>query len=346
MRQTLGLFLIGLVATAITASAQNDSMPGFESPQLHRWDAAHRVLFLGKNFVLKKDSPPLRSYYADGSQRGVDIHLFKDFPELQQASADDFAVGPGDTTLIAAMFNYGPKKIKHFILTYDLSGALRSVIDTEPYAAEAITSDDQGNIYLLGERTDEHEGDAPYPLLIEYDPSGRVIGRFLNSNLFVSGSEAVEDVGPGYELVSASVAPLDGKLFVYAPSDRDVVTISLDGTLVRHESLEAVAIKIGWADKVHRAAISDVAFVDKNHVVLYLTEHVAPDDPDATDYRNMHTAVYLVDMTTSQWKLILRGEPGINPAFLGVSGGRLFTVTRGTQGVEFHQQDLFDRAEN
>jgi hypothetical protein len=96
------------------------------------------------------------------------------------------------------------------------------------------------------------------------------------------------------------------------------VICSLDGRILSHTGLENVAKKIAGADNVHRAAISEVAFVDEDHIVLYMTEYVAPEEPNVVDYSNMHTAVYLVDLDAKQFKLILRGDPGLNPGFAGV----------------------------
>jgi hypothetical protein len=45
--------------------------------------------------------------------------------------------------------------------------------------------------------------------------------------------------------------------------------------------------------------------------------------------------------TAGQFKLVLRGDPGLNPGFVGVKDGQLLTITRGTQDYEFHRTDLF-----
>ena len=315
------------------------------SPMAHRWDAAHGVLFLGKNLVLRRDGPQLRAYNEDGSQYGADIDLFKDFPEIQYAVVNDFAAGPVGTTVIAAELIYGPRHVRGAILTYDSAGALHSVFDPSPYSAEAITSDDGGNIYLLGERTDRGDGDPPYPLLVKHEPSGRIVGQFLPSDNFKTGSDAIEDFGPGNELVYASLAILNGEMYIYAPSEAQVVIYSMDGKIVRHASLRDVALKIARADKANRAHISEVGFLDASHIVLYLTEYVRPSVPDARacppDCVEMNSSVYLVDLMTKEFKSILRWEPGTNLNFVGVKEKQLLTVTVGSQQLEFHRHDLF-----
>lgn len=343
MKLTHGLLFVS-VAFCLTPSRAQFPLqnPGRADLHLgHRWDAAHGVLFLGKNFLLRKTGPLLRAFNEDGSRYGADIDLFKDFPGLVHAHVDDFAAGPAGTTLIAALLNYGSRHLKNVILTYDSHGNLRSMIETAPYAADAITTDDRGDIFVLGERIDEHEGDPPYPLLIEYDSSGRVIGSFLRSDAFKTGTDAIRDFGPGDELVSPSLALLDGRFYVYAPSEHQLRVLSSDGRTLRRASLEDVATNIARTDNVNRAAISEVAFVDENHAVLYLTESVVPDEPGVRDYSNLHAAVYLVDLATKQFKFILRGEAGANPAFVGVKDGQLLTVSAGPEGLEFHRHDLF-----
>jgi len=343
MRFIRGLLLVIVASysTRFAAQVPPQNIEGAESPQLHRWDATHGVLFLGKNFLLEKTAPPLRSYNEGGLQYGSDVNLFKDFPDVENVIVDDFAAGTAGATFIAATLIYGHGPAKHVLLTYDGTGGLRQVVDTASYSAEAITSDDQGDVYVLGEKTDEREGDPPYPLLIEYDPSGTIVGRAIDSKVFKTGSDAIQDFGPAQEMVSASLMVSDGKLYIYAPSERQVLICSLDGKILRRTALEEFTVKIARADKVNRAAISEIAFVDENHVALYLTEHVDPEEPHTTDYSNMHTAVYLVDLTSKTFKLILRGEPGLNPAFVGVKGNQVLTLTRTQHGFEIQQHDLF-----
>lgn len=335
------LVIVGFYSTIFAAQVQSQIPPRFGLPQLHRWDTAHGILFMGRNLVLQKTSPPLRAYNEDGLRYGSDINLFKDFPDVEKVVVDDFAAAPAGATLIAATLIYGRRSVKQVLLTYDTAGELRQVVDTAPYSAEAITSDDQGNVYLLGERTDERETDPPYPLLIKYDSSGNIVGRAIDSDIFKSGSSAIEDFGPGYEIVRASVMVNDGKLYLYAPSERQVLVCSQEGKILRRAALENVAGKIASADGVSRAAISEVAFVDENHVVLYLTEYIRPGEPGVEDYTNMHTAIYLVDLTTKSFKLILRGEPDADPVFLGTRGRQLFTLTMGDKGSEIQTHDLF-----
>jgi hypothetical protein len=315
-------------------------IPYVGTPWTRRWDAAQGVLFFGKHFRVQKDTP-LPSYNADGTQRGADIDLYKDFPRLDHPNIDDFAAGTNGTTIIAVELMFGPKDGKYLILTYDADGKLLSEFDPRPYTANAIAADDEGNIYLLGDSSDETDDGPPYPLLMKYDSSGNVIGRAIPSNVFKSGSDAIDDLfNRGEEPVSSSVALLDGKLFVYAPSEKELLVCSPDGKILRRVNLETVAANIARADKVHHAEIADVAFVDRDHVVLSVMEYLKAGEPNVLDIRNLRTAAYLVDLTTQEFKLILRGEQDLYPAFLGVKENQLITLSRGEQGWEMGAHDL------
>jgi hypothetical protein len=59
------------------------------------------------------------------------------------------------------------------------------------------------------------------------------------------------------------------------------------------------------------------------------------------DSGNMHTAAYLVDLKTKKFKLILRGEVGLAPAFLGVKGNMLLTLAPGERGFDIQGHSLF-----
>jgi hypothetical protein len=54
----------------------------------------------------------------------------------------------------------------------------------------------------------------------------------------------------------------------------------------------------------------------------------------------LRSAAYLVDLTTGGFKLILRGEQDLYPAFLGVKGDQLITLFRGEQGWQMAAHDL------
>jgi hypothetical protein len=328
-----------LVSMSAVAQYLRNEVSWTESSRLHRFDATHDVLFFRRGFFLQKSSPPLRSYNEDGTQRGADISLFKDFPDLEKASVDDFAAGPAGTTLIAAELIYGPRHVKNVILTYDSTGDLRAALNIS--SAEAIATDEQGDVYVLGQDNDPSPRNPKHPLLVEFDPSGRIIGSFLDESTFKTGSDAIEDSGPGHEMVSATVMMSDGKLYIYAPSEKQVVICSLDGKILRRAALDEVAAKIARADKVTRAPISDVGFVDDHQVVLYVTEYVEPDEPNVDNLPKVRTAAYLVDLTTKRFKLILRGKLDLTQAFVGVEGDQVLTLTRTQQGFEIQRHDLF-----
>jgi hypothetical protein len=52
------LFVTVFFVAACPAQIQPQDTPAASSPQLHRWDAAHGILFVRKNFVVKKTTVP------------------------------------------------------------------------------------------------------------------------------------------------------------------------------------------------------------------------------------------------------------------------------------------------
>lgn len=95
------LAVIAVPSTTLLAQYDPGAFSGAESPQVHRWDPTHGVLFLRKHFLLNKAGPPPRSYNEDGTQYGADIDLFKDFPDAEKARVSDFAAGPAGPAVLA-----------------------------------------------------------------------------------------------------------------------------------------------------------------------------------------------------------------------------------------------------
>jgi hypothetical protein len=136
------------------------------------------------------------------------------------------------------------------------------------------------------------------------------------------------------------VALLDGKLFVYAPSDKELLVRTPDGKILGRTNLGGVAAKIAKADNAHLAKIASVAFVDRDHVVLSLREYLKSGQPNSMDIRNLRTVAYLVDLTTKEFKLILKAEQDLYPAVLGMKGNQFVTLSRSEQGYEMVTHDL------
>jgi hypothetical protein len=289
----------------------------------HRWDGAHNVAFFGKGLV-RKDTRPL-SAYADGKARGAPVHLFKDFPHMRSAVVDDFAAAPNGMTIVAAVLNFG-STLRHVLLTYDVSGKLISVLDTEPYYAQAIAADDNGYIYTLGNKLNEKDA-KPYSLLVVYDSSGQIVREGLNSNVFKNGSRAVNQ---NQDAVDPSLMVRDGKLFVYAPVENEILVCLEDGNIVQRVPLEPALSAIRQSEGWKRVSVQNVAFVDENRAVLDIIGYSAePPTDDRPDPETTRPAAYLLNLTKRLTTPIVRGKlPDWN--FLGVKDGQLLMLSAAT----------------
>lgn len=321
----LGRVSASLIAPLILAFASAaQSIPIDELSGPHRWDGAHGVVFLGNGLRLR-ESRPIRGY-VDGSLRASPIDIFKDFPHLKKVVADDFAAGPNGSTLVAVVLNFGSvphPELRHVILTYDVSGKLVSALDTEPYYFQAIATDDQGNIFALGNKLDQALGVGnPYPLLVVYDASGAIVREGLMSSVFRTGSRAVDQS----EGADPSLMVQDGKVFIYAPQENEILVCLTDGTVVRRMRLDAVLSKIRQTERMSRLRLEGVSFSDENHVVLDVTGPSGPQTPHEIDLAKMHSAAYSLNLTTGKSALILRGER-VGWNFLGAKANQLLMLS-------------------
>ena len=311
--------LIPVVVLTLTCAAQSIPVEYLFMP--HRWDGAHGVVFFGKGLA-RKENRPIRAY-IDGSPRGAPIDIFKDFPNLQKAVVDDFAAAPDGRTLVAVVLIFGAR-LRHVILTYDASGKLVSVLDTEPYYFQAIATDDNGNVFALGNKLNEgNERVEPYPLLVVYDATGHVVGAGLSSSVFKNASRAVNQNEDG---VDPSLMVKDGKLFIYAPEENEILVCLPDGTVIRRRRMDDVLLKIQRTEGMTRVRPESVAFVDDNHVMVDVIGHSGPQKAREFDLARMHPAAYLLNLTTGKHKVILRGQM-VGWNFLGVKGNQLLMLS-------------------
>jgi len=315
------ILTLGIILTFIFASL-SQTVPSDYVFLPHRWDGTHGVVFFGKGLT-RKDARPIRGY-LDGVQRGAPIDIFKDFPQFRQAVVDDFAAGSDGITHIAVVLISG-RNLRHVILTYDSSGKLVSALDTEPYYAQAIATDESGNIFTLGNKLNETKTDRkPYPLLVIYDAAGHIAGEGLYSNVFKEGSRAVNQ---SVDNVDPSLMVRDGKVFIFAPMENEILVCLKDGTIVRRMGLGLVLEKIRQSERMKRVSMENVAFVDENRVVLDVIGHSASDKGYIRDQGALHPAAYMLNLNTGQPSLIFRGQLA-DWNFLGLKGNQLLMLSR------------------
>lgn len=268
------MFVCGLSVGLIGQSAP--TIPDEAGYRPFRYDSAHQAIFFG-NGITAKSSKPIRAFNLDGVERGSAINIFKDFPNLDHMLVDDLAAGPDGKTVIAAVLNFGSKRLKHVILTYSSSGELLELWDTEPYYVQGIATDDAGNVFALGNRLDQGVNvNPPYPLLIEYSPSGQGLHESLSSALFKNGPSAINQA----QRIPDPILMLRGDhLLIYAPTEAEFLVCSTDGAIIRRFSLAGVLKDITVADHVKSVEVHNVILGDEYRLVLDLMEDVGSDKP-------------------------------------------------------------------
>jgi hypothetical protein len=294
--------LVGMALLASTGMAQN--IPLEQSIRNAKWDRAHQVLFFGLGVLHR--GLPIRSYF-NSMQRGSDIDVFKDFPGVQRVLVFDAAAGPDEITVLSVNLNYPGNVIRRLLLTYDGGASLRSIWDTEPYEALAITTDEMGDVFSLGPLLGSQRS-KPYPLVNEYDANGNVVKQLLYSNVFHEGPQAV-DPGVGDDAIYPSLSVRGDKLYLYAPVEREVLICTVAGAIVTREGLAATVQAIVKEDKVESAGITNVAFVDDAHIALQIEEHPTADIVT-------QPKVYIVNLSTKAYSLMDRPQDG---QFIGIT---------------------------
>ena len=101
-RQFAPLLFLAAVATLFsTQTAAQELKP----TGLSQWDSTNQALFFancGAGSVVRA--------CADGRQRGADIDISKDLPDVQECYVDSLTAGPDGTTVIAALLNRGESR--------------------------------------------------------------------------------------------------------------------------------------------------------------------------------------------------------------------------------------------
>ena len=96
--------------------------------------------------------------------------------------------------------------------------------------------------------------------------------------------------------------------------------------MVRRMQLDDVLLQIRQSEGMNRISVENVAFVDENHAVLDLIGHSGPHKVHEMDLGRMHPAAHLLNLTTGEHKVILRGQM-VGWNFLGVKANQLLMLS-------------------
>jgi hypothetical protein len=253
---TLLFLTVGVTLFSPPVVAQSLYPTGF--PQ---WDSTNQVLFFGRG------SPtPIVRAYEDAHQRGADIDIFKDFPGLQEVYADSVTAGPDGLTFIAATLEFGNRNVRDLILTYDSVGHLVKTWDPAPQSIDAIAySKDDAAFFVLGGR------DLPpgpyahnYPLLIEYSRNGRILKTMVPAG-------TLKDFNGSFHTGSEVGEPLlritKDRIYLYAPTNREVVVCDRDGVVLSYRNFSGAIDKISTEDGYHFVQVHQMDFAENGDLV-------------------------------------------------------------------------------
>ena len=245
-RRVLSLVVLALLTTTCLLAQVFDPQPPDATPL---FDPTQNVVFFGYG-VVHPGAPALRAY-TDGKQRGGAIDLFKDFPDVHYAVVNGFAAGPPSNSVLATVLGYGKNVVRHVLLFYGDRGQLLKIWDTDPYYTYALAVDADGDVYTLAIRTDLNDNkDADYPLLIRYQPDGRVAHKSLPKSIFRgSTAQAITSVG-------GTILPVlrikGDRIFVFAPLTLEVVAGTKNGETWERHQLSGIRIQGATKSEIKR----------------------------------------------------------------------------------------------
>jgi hypothetical protein len=254
------LFLtIGLTLYSFKASAQTLSPTGWPV-----WDSTNQVLF----FTSSTPGSVVRAY-VDSHQRGADIDIFKDFPGLQEVYADSITGGPDGSTLIYATLEFGGRKVRDLILTYDSAGQLVKTWDPAPQYIEAIAySKDDDAVFVLGGRNLPPGPYAPnYPLLVEYSRDGRVLKTMAPVGIL---KEREYSFNMGGQNGQPLLRVTKEHIYFYASTNHEVVMCDREGVVLAYRNFSDAIEKISTEDGYHLVQTHQMDFAENGDLVLEL----------------------------------------------------------------------------
>ncbi len=310
-RHFLPLLFLATAATLLNTPSFAQAIYPTGLPQ---WDSTNQVLFFGHGTPLQ----PVRSYSGE-THRGDDIDIFKDFAGIQDSYVDSMAAGPGSTTLIAAILNFGGHNIRKLVLTYSSSGELLKTWDPAPQYARVIAySQDDDAIFVLGER-ETPDGQTPpdSPLLVEYSRDGRVLKSMIPASTMKEGGDSFLEGG---ETGQPVLRVTKDRIFFYAPSNRGAVMCDRNGVVLAQRSVTEIVNKIAADDGLHLVQIHQVDFNDNGDIAMeLLLSH---------GFDSVLELVH-INIKSGESAIVHRSYPGPPMAFIGVKDNQYLYLAYG-----------------
>jgi hypothetical protein len=318
MQQLRSLFatLIVVLSAVAAAAQQQEVVRTFTPPAtglIARWDDLNqRMLYHRVNL-----KPSTIGIYAVDAQdrQTLAIDVLKDFPGALRGavSVDNVAGGPDGSVVLFCILVYGGRNnLKEMVLTYSSSGVLKTAFDAAPHEAGALTTDEQGNIYLFASQFGYDAGDtkAVYDTVVKYNSAGHIVKTMLPSSNFPAGDYPTgysdQNGGPLLRVTSKGIAvfgALSGRWFL----------MSQEGGIIARSDLSSTIRKV--VDQYHsRRAWQGRDFLDSDGWPVF---HLRLDDGPFNagnvpppDQMRFQEPLVKIDPTTSAFAEIVKDVHG------------------------------------
>lgn len=210
---------------------QIDSLVDAEGGYFPYWDSVQDRLIMFRD-AKASGAPVARIFKPDGT--GTPIYPLTDLTGAWHIDVWGVAATPEGGVVLSAIVGYTapavtPAQVRRLLLTYDGSGKLTKVWNVSPYHHHLLAIDRSGNIFGLGDAN----LNQPYPLIVKYSPTGRVLREFLPSSAFPNGDEAAGMDSPNG---GPHMFIRNNELFVWIASSQELFRYSLAGDLLSRTS--------------------------------------------------------------------------------------------------------------
>lgn len=257
------------------ASADGKASSGY----LSTWDTSHDRLILRRD-VDTPQSKGIRVHTKDG--QGIAFQPLEGISGAEYLSVWGASGTSEGGVVVAGVVGYGPRRegrrapLKAAVLTYDHSGRLVRFWDVRPYHHHFVVSLDDGSVFALGDRDDTS---SSYPMLIEYSPSGEVLGQALYSGEFPSGDNVI---AYGSENGDPNMFTRGQNLYVWLGKTQQLFTFSFDCKLLNVRSLAFPFRDLADQNGFNLAQVVGLSVAGDGSIVAQLRLWTKDKNPDKT----------------------------------------------------------------
>ena len=245
----------------VAVAATNDGQGGY----LTQWDAVQKKLLLYRDTKMAS-VPAARMYAADGSE--VVVFPVKDLQDSWYVDIWGVAATPRGGMVLAAGVGYTPHGVrpaeeKPFLLTYDGTGKLQRAWEVWPYQYFEVAVDSAGNVFGLGLR----EGDSPYPLIVKYSSTGKILKEFFSTSLLPAGEDSFHaNAQNGRDQMFIA----GNDLFFWLATTKELFRFSLDGDLVARTNFKSALDSLTRKSNAANAAVQQLSTDESGQIVAQI----------------------------------------------------------------------------